>query len=251
MVLVDDRSGSKDLTDMPALKDRCALTRLDSADVMLTGCGPGGSAITVGVELKSLSDLLSSISTGRLAATQIPAMLKSYDYSFLLYYGVHRPGPNNFLQVRRGKLWTNYRIGRQPVPYSYLEGFLLTAQMLAPLRVKQVYDFGDAAKWLAVLDHWLEKKWDRHRGLAVFDRSGETASPPGADPIEEQIARTASSLPGVEWVRGHSAAHHFESVIEMVNADIKEWTKIRGIGPVIARSAVTAIRRRKGRSYER
>jgi len=230
---------------MPALDGRCQLVTLDSADVMLTGCGPDSSVITVGVEVKSLSDLLSSISTGRLGATQIPRMLAAYDYSFLLYYGVHRSGPDNNLQVRRGKLWKQYKLGRRPVPYSYLEGFLLTAQMLTPLRVKQVYDLNEAATWLAVMDHWLEKPWDKHRGLQVFDKSGETAAPPDADPVEAIMAKVASGLPAIDYVRGWAAAKHFESVAEMIEAGVEEWREIKGIGPTIAKSAVSAIRRRK------
>lgn len=263
MILVDDRAGSKDLLDIACMEGHCESARLDfdvdgsgklvaCGDAMLVGNGPGGSSITIGVELKSLSDVLTSISTGRLGGTQIPRMLKVYDCVFLLIFGQYRPGPSNHLQVRKGKLWKNFRIGRHPVPWSYLEGFFLTAQMIAtfaskPLFVKNVYDLREAATWLTVLDHWLEKSWDKHRGLSVFDKSREVAPPPDADPVEVQIARQASQLPVIDWVRGWEAARHFDSVADMIAASVSEWQEVHGIGKVIAHSAYEIIHRRKRR----
>jgi ERCC4-type nuclease len=258
MILIDSRDGSRDLADMPCMDGHCQLTSLDfevdgkivpCGDAMLTGNGPGDSIISIGVEVKSLSDLLTSITTGRIGGTQMPRMIKCgvYDYYFLLYYGLHRSGPDNNLQVRnRKKQWKQFKFGRRPVPYSYLEGFLLTAQFLSPFMVKQVYDFNDAAIWLRLLDHWREKPWDKHRGLSVFAKSRELSAPPNADPVEEQMARTAASFPAIDWVKGHAAAKHFDSVEEMLAADVEDWQEVRGIGPVIAQSVVRAIRRKKG-----
>lgn len=258
MILIDNRAGSRDLADMPILEGFCDLVQLDfdvdgkqvpCGDVMLTGNGPTGT-ISVGVELKQLSDALSSISTGRLGATQIPRMLRVFDVVFILTYGNYRVGPNNYLQVRRGHSWQQYKLGRRPVPWSYFEGFLLSAQIQAsllskPLFHKHVYDINEAAHWIRVLDAWLEKPWAKHRALAVFDKSREMSPLPNADPVEEQIARTAASLPAIDWVRGWNVAREFESVEEMMDASIKRWRSIKGIGPVIAQSAYDAIRRKK------
>lgn len=264
MILIDRREGSKILLDMPALEGHCEPTLLDfevdgkmvaCGDVMLTGHGPQGSTLRVGVEVKKMSDLLTSISSGRLGGTQIPRMVKVFDAIFVLYHGVYRVGPSNHLQVQRWKnnrpQWESFRIGRNPVPWSYLEGFILTAQLKTmldagkPLIFKHVYDEHEAACWLRTLDHWLEKDWEKHRGLAVFDKSRELSPMPNADPVEEQIARTAASLPAIDWVRGWAAARHFDSIIDMMGASIQQWQSVKGIGPVIARSAREAIWRRK------
>lgn len=244
--LVDDREGSRNLLACPVLQGRGILGRLEFGDVMLTGHGPNASTISVGVEVKSVSDLLSSISTGRLGGHQIPGMLKSYDHSWLLVYGVVRAGNDNSLEVQgRNKTWRKFHIGKRPVPWSYLEGFLLTATLISPLRIKWCYDYDEAAMWLAVLDRWLDKPWDKHRGLSVFDTSGETAAPPGSDPTEAQIAKTAASLPNIGWDRAWKAAQHFDSVLDMVTAPESEWRTISGIGPVIAKTVNSTIRRKK------
>ena len=73
-MLIDDRAGSRDLIKYEPVRSTGELCRLDSADVCLTGNGPN-DAVLIGVEVKSIWDLISSINTGRLQATQIPAML--------------------------------------------------------------------------------------------------------------------------------------------------------------------------------
>lgn len=246
MIIVDDREGSRNLLVCPVLQGRGVLGRLDFGDVMLTGHGPDASTVTVGVEVKSVSDLLSSIATGRLGGHQIPGMLKSYDHSWLLVHGACRIGSDNSLEVRsKGATWRKFHIGKRPVPWSYLEGFLLTATMLSPLRVKWCHNFDEAATWLAVFDHWLEKPWDKHRGLSVFDMSGGTTALPGSDPVTTQMAKTAASLPSIGWERAWASAKHFNSLNEMFNATADDWKKIDGIGPVIAKSVHTVIKRRK------
>jgi hypothetical protein len=150
------------------------------------------------------------------------------------------------LEVRgKSNTWRKFHIGRREVPWSYLEGFLLTATTMSPLNVKWCHDFNEAAAWLAVFDHWLEKPWDKHRGLSVFDTSGATAAPPESDPVEAQIARTAASLPNIGWDRAWKAAKHFNSVVDMVTAPESNWKEIAGIGPVIAKSVTAAIRRKR------
>lgn len=262
MILIDDRDGSSKLLDLPVLEGYAQATRLDfevdgrvvpCGDVMMSGHGPDNSTITIGVEVKSIDDLLTSISNGRLGGTQIPRMCKAlnrgrpaYDRLFLLYYGQYRPGPGHALQVRRHGKWKTFRVGSRAVPWSYLEGFLISAQMLTPFKVIHVYDEHEAGCWLRTMAHWLEKPWDKHKAMSVFDRSRELSAPPDADPVEEQIAKTAASLPAIDYIRGWNIARHYDSVEEFINTDKSTLMQVRGIGPVIAKAAVTAIRRRKG-----
>lgn len=252
MVIIDDRDGSRDLASIYPLEERAILGHLEAADVMLTGHGPNASTITIGVEVKSVSDLLTSISTGRLGGHQIPKMIPAYNYTWLLVYGEVRPSTDNYLMIYKSKSykrrkpgWVRYRVGGRDVPWSYLEGWLITAQLFSGIRIKWVLDLGTAARWLCILDRWLEKPWERHRGLSVFDRSGEPGLMPGVGAVESQIARTAASLPAINWVRGHAAARRFESVSDMMNADPADWEQIDGIGKIIAREVVSTIRRKK------
>ncbi len=174
MILIDDRDGSKDLLDMPILEGHCSPTRIEfpvgdngkdvpCGDAMVTGHGPNGTTLRVGVELKSVDDLLSSISVGRLGGTQIPRMVKAFDIVVVLSFGVYRCGPFNHLQVfkwnrkLKRNTWATYEVGGKAVPYSYLEGFMMTAMFKTmlesgkPLFFKHVYDIAEAAAWLRLI----------------------------------------------------------------------------------------------------
>lgn len=246
MIIIDDRDGSRELASYPVLADRCVLGTLEFGDAMMSGHGPDGGTLTVGVEVKSIHDLLSSISTGRLGGHQIPGMLRSYDRCCLLIYGDWRPGSDGNLQIRKGSSWRTYHIGRRLMPWAYVEGFLLTCWFKAGIPTMRACDKEQAATWLAILDRWLDKPWEKHKALEVWDRSKELAAPPESDPTEELIARVASQLPAIGWDRGWAAAKHFDSVSAMMDAPWEEWKQIPRIGPTIAKAVTTAIKRRKG-----
>lgn len=245
MIQIDDRAGSRDLIHHPPLDSIAELTRLTSADVCCVGNGPDGPVL-VGVEFKSIYDLISSSSTGRLQATQIPSMLSEYDVVWLLYYGTYRCGPDGSLQLRRGKSWQSYALGSRPVPYGYVEGLLLTLSALN-VCIKHVYDPVQAAEWVGCLSRWWSKPWSKHKGMRTIDRSPKGSSPtpsllPGVSDDLSLRVRIAAQLPGVGFERALSAARYFPDVVSMVNASATEWSKIPGIGKVIGQSVERAVR---------
>lgn len=216
------------------------LSRLDSGDACLVGNGPDGPML-VGIEVKSITDLVSSISTGRLQGTQVPLMLKSYDVCWLLYYGKYRAGPGGGLDIRYGKTWRRHKIGNREVPYGYVEAMLLDLAAVG-FKIKHVHDIHEAAAWIGVLFRWWTKPWAKHHGMHVFDNSREVSLMPGMDDSTHLRARIAAQLPGVGFERAVSAAQHFKSVSGMVNAEVGEWTTVPGIGKVIAKAIVEAVR---------
>lgn len=250
MMLVDNQEGSKEL--LPFLDPDTALPcRIVNAqgqpigDVAFHGNGPDGD-VQIGVEVKRLADLLSSESTGRLAGTQLPRMLGSdatghanYDFIWLLSIGRHRCGPQGYLEVRRGKFWAPYRIGSRPVPYGYLEAFLIELQVMGILH-KNVYDYQEAAAWLGVLYRWFAKPWDKHKAMRKLDKSRALTLFPGLDESTKQRLRTFETLPNLGFERALTAARVFPSIVAGVTAPEQEWAKVPGIGKVIARSVVRA-----------
>jgi ERCC4-type nuclease len=212
---------------------------------MLTGHGPNGSTMSVGVEVKTVMDLMSSIATGRLAGHQIPGMFRTYDQSWLVVHGQVRADDSNYLQIKRKAGWRHYLLHGREVPWSYLEGWLLTATMTSPLKVKWAANLNEVASWVACLDGWLAKEWEKHRALSVFHKTPHPVMPPGVNPVESLMAEVASTFPAMGWERGWAAARNFDSIGDMVQATKEEWQEIRGIGPVIAKSVHDAIRRKK------
>lgn len=235
-LFIDDRAGSKELLPYLEHGEAC---RLEFGDAMIIGNGPTGP-VTVGVEVKSISDLLSSIQTGRLAAHQLPGLLRTYDLTWLLGYGHYRVGPEGELLVSSRKGMRTFKLGNRPVPYGYLESFLFDVASTG-CRVKHCQSEAEAAAWLKCLHRWFSKRWSDHRGLHVFDASKDISLLPGASTEQNQIARVAKELPGIGFGRASTVALHFNSIAEMMSASVTEWSKIPGIGKVIAQAVVTAI----------
>lgn len=232
-LLVDDRAGSKDLMAHACIRDIGSLTRLESADVAFTGNGPDDSLL-IGIELKSISDLVSSIGTGRLPASQVPAMLDTYDVSYLLHYGSYRADPiSGVLQVAHRGRWLDHRVGSRSVPYGWLMS-MLTTFMGAGMRIVRVTDLTEAAAWIAAQYRWWQKPWSDHRGLHTFDKSTHIGLRPDIDSDTLLRARVAAQLPGVGYDRAIQVARHFTSVRDMMCAGSKRWAEIPGIGRVIA-----------------
>lgn len=238
---MDNRAGSKNLVGFPPLDDLAVLDQLPSADVALTGNGPDGDVL-VGVEVKSISDLISSTSTGRLQATQVPAMLNDYDVCWVLVYGDYQASPNGQLVTRKlSYSWVKQWIGRRPVPWSYVEAFLLSLAATG-IKVKQVRDVREAALWIGVLAKWWAKPHDKHKSFHTFDHSRDVSMMPGMEEGELLRAKVANCLPGVGHGRAMAVARHFGSVRDMVNAEPSEWEEIDGIGKVIARTVEEAVK---------
>ena len=81
MILVDDRIGAVEIA--PLLGSPNVTCRLEFADFAWSGNGPDGQ-VDIGVERKSLLDLLASMTTGRLSGHQMVGLTAQYDWVYLL-----------------------------------------------------------------------------------------------------------------------------------------------------------------------
>lgn len=241
-IFVDRRDGSRDLMQYEPLKSHAELTTLDSGDILIVGNGPAGPHL-VGIEVKSIWDLLSSMSTGRLQGIdgQLPLLVRTYETAVLLYYGLVRPGRDGALEIYRRGRWQVMKLGSRLVPYGYLEAFLWDVSMVG-VHVHREDTERAAAQWLGVIHRWWSKGWHEHKGLRTLNRSREISLMPRLDPREEQRCRIAAQLPGVGYEKAEKAAKHFASVRDMINADAAEWCEVKGIGKVIAKAVVEAVK---------
>lgn len=298
MILIDSAAGSKELIKYPPLDNPsiACLSNLavssdtkSSADVCFAGNGPEGKKIVVGIEYKTLSDLLASINNGRLQDTQLPALKSEYDVCWIVYSGVYRCNSEGNLEIpsapvfKKGKdrlnrdqyfwatkgnytgpflsrseaeedynsnsqKWTEYTfIGNKPMKFGYLESSLLSYHE-AGIYSKNVRDISQAAQWIGCLYRWWSKGYDKHRSFHTFDKSSNNRRPslmPGVSSEMRIIMDFADRIPGIDYERAYRIAEHFDSVIQMVNADVNEWMKIPGIGKTIAKLAVETMRKEK------
>ena len=169
MMFLDSRVGSKDLLDpMRRFGIPVELTTLDYGDATWLGKGPDGP-LPVGVELKTIGDLLSSLVSGRLTGHQIPGMVQQYHQVWLVVEGMVKPDrETGELQQFRGSGWRPIELGRRRFTYHDFSAFLATLETKAGVHVRQTEGRWETACLLASLYRWWQKDWESHRGhLAV------------------------------------------------------------------------------------
>lgn len=242
MIHIDSRVGSRELARyLPA--DSVRLTRLQYGDAMFLGNGRDGVPVTIGIELKTVGDLMRSIVDGRFSGTQLPGLLRDYHVVYLILEGRYRAEPaTGLLQVPGGnQIWRDADFGAKRWMYRDLHGFLTTVESRHGVRLRLTYDRRESARVVAELYHWwVDKTWEEHRSACQFDTSGEPTLLPAS-----LLRRVAAQLRGIGWTRAQAVEQHFSSVIDMILAPVEEWMRIPGIGKVVARNVVEDIWRAK------
>lgn len=243
MILLDDRAGSRDLY-LPLIKQGVPvqLGRMEYGDLSWTGQGMGGVPQLVGVEYKTVEDVIQCIGSGRFAGHQLPGLIQSYNYVWLMVAGRVRPAADGTLQVAHiSGRWFDAGFGGRGFRYSDYDHWLTTIELRGGVRVRRVGDSLEAAASLAALYRWwTAKEWEDHRGHLGFDTTRDLESALLRKP--SLVRRLAKELPGVGWNKSAAVAGAFGTAIDMVSATEREWMDIPGIGKTMAQK----IRRELG-----
>jgi ERCC4-type nuclease len=223
MILVDSRVGSVDLAD--PLRDMglpVEVTQLTFGDVCFEGRGNNDKPVLVGVELKKLSDLVSSLRTGRLSGHQVPGMIGpdgAYDFAWIVVEGTWRVGASGVIE-------TPHRFGGwKSLPGkmtgSEMEKRLLTLEMLCGLHIRFTTNRAATLHCLATLFRWWnDQSMDRHSTHLVEHTSH------GFLPLSE-FRQVVKRLPGVGLQASLAAETWFGgNLITAFNAPAEEWAEI-------------------------
>lgn len=237
---VDPRAGSGPLLSL--LRNR-GVKGVESAtltygDFEITGNGPNGCPVSIGVEYKKLGDMLQCIDNGRFSGHQLPGMLDTYEVIWLLVEGIWRENREGLIEVPRGPSWQPLRAGTGYATAASLQGFLMTMEQKVGIKVKLTGTTPQSVDWLYHLNRWWTgKEWEEHRAYLAFDNSQAIAliNRPSL------VRLVAKELPGIGMGRSGPIDRHFGSVVEMVNAPASEWAEIKGIGKTTAQRVVRAL----------
>lgn len=240
MITIDGRIGSKELT--PFLpKGTWKLGRLNFADACWIGTVKD-EPVTVGMERKSVRDLLNSMSTGRLSGHQLVGLKNSYDVVYLVVEGVWRLGADGQMEVPSGRgKWRALELGRRKYMAREYHGYLNTLGVLGGLIVRETRSLRHTAKLVLDLYNWWSKKGHTshlaiHKNRFAGDEEAVLVRP-------GLVRRVAAEITGIGWGKSLEVAKRFQSVKEMVEAGEKEWREIPGIGKTLAKTAVEELTR--------
>ncbi len=242
MILLDPRVGSKHLAEhFDALEVPYELTHLEFGDAAFVGEGETG-AVSVGIELKNIGDLVNSMTSGRLAGHQLPGLLDRYGSNvWLIVEGIYRAKKGSgLLEVPRGAGWSPLSPGNRPIFAADVENFLTTLEVQAGVKVRLTRCERDTATTIGLLHGWWQKPWGTHRSLHVIHRPTQPMHLTTKDSVSVQIQRIALGLPGVGYDRSWAIAGAFKSPAWMALAGESEWAEVPGIGKQGARNIVAA-----------
>jgi ERCC4-type nuclease len=227
------------------------VVELEYADFAFIGHGPNGD-MAVGVERKTVRDILQCLRTGRFAGHQRDGLLESYPCVYLVIEGSYRPDPNTgVLQHYRGQAegWCDVRLGGQRFMHAELERYLITLTAFTRIRVWHTWSITGTVRFIADLYHQLAvKQYADHRSLTAVHmpeiHEPVLLRPRTAEEENEVVRRMVvmSLKCGIGQDKSKEVARHFGSVRVMANADEREWARVDGVGKGIAQNAVAVIK---------
>ncbi len=234
MILVDDRAGSKELLKYFVHCD-AHLVRQPYGDIAFLGEGPEGDLIPVGIEVKTVGDVLNCITDGRFAGHQLPGLNRHYSVVYLIVQGPIRADKWGVLCVpRKGGLYPIMK-GSRAFMWRDLHSWLFTMEMMGGVKVRITNSQRETGMLcLALYRWWTAKVWEDHTSHLAFDLSHR----PALLPEYNLVTRMAACLDKVGWKKAQAVGARFKTVKEMVEAEVKDWLEIEGIGKKIAETAV-------------
>lgn len=221
MLLVDRRVGSKEL--LAPLRHaglEAELVELEFADVAFSGKGAAGVSLDIGVELKTLNDIVGSLRSGRLAGHQLPGLRSKFDHAWLCVEGLWRTNDAGMVVTYQGKSrgWVPLH-GKMRA--SELEKQVLTLELCGGLHVRYTNSRADTVRFIHNLYRWFtDQRMDQHTShLAVHQQ-------PTLVPISE-FRQAVCRFPGIGVKASKAVADHFGNSLRLAaSAPLSEWAGI-------------------------
>lgn len=223
-MLVDDRIGSREF-HKPLKKMGLPVgtrpVRLSCADFAFSVNGPVGP-LKIGVERKTVSEILAAFQDRRFAKKQLPRMLAKYDLVVLVVEGIADVARDGMLMS--GQWTAGY--GYAHHLYENYAKFQLTLAVKTRVIVWRTKHKTETAHFLHAFYRWGTKQWKDHKSAYVVN-----SLMPDRLMLDERTVKrqVLAQLPGVGWVKSAKAAKYFPSIQAAVNAPIAEWNHALGI----------------------
>lgn len=252
-IQIDCRAGSnKFISHFDCKKD----TYLDSGDICFYGNGPDNALWCIGIEHKTIKDIVDCIKTGRFTGTQLPAMMEMYDVCFLMIEGYVNYDKNGMLANKYGGDYTSFS-----VPYKGFNNFLVSVQMFSslagiPCIVLHTRNKADSIEVITSLYDYFQKKWEDHKSISAPDQTQVQRSTyhidfvkpdPGEDGYPRYLLRQCIfQIKGFGWDTAGAAASKFGTLEVAMQATVKDWESIDRIGKKLANRAYEALHGKQG-----
>ena len=214
------------------------LSDLMYGDIAFEGRGPLGT-ISVGIERKTLHDMLHCIDDARLSGHQLIGMRQMYTLRVVMLEGHWRPHiPEMWLMegFNGGLSWGFCKYRSQRTLHSKLYRYLISLQLAGNI-VTFSRDLHHTAANCVEWYHYFQKRWDGHTSLQELQK----VNIPTLNVKPPLVRKWANDLSDIGTKLSERAASHFKTPLNLAQADEVEWLKIPGIGVKTAQSIVKEI----------
>lgn len=209
-------------------------------DVNFYGRKDDLSPLSVCVERKRIHDLVNSINDGRYLSQLQAAHEAGFDVFILIYEGAVRPSPiDGMLEVPVWRYIKSPKSGKtvkqrvwepltpNSISYSRFTQYITELDYLAGVIVRHSLDVKETAAIIKALWDNFQTPPSKHQSLhKIF-------TPPPTHVMLHKpslVRRIAVELDGIGWERSAEVEKKFPTVSAMVNAGVKDWESIDGIG---------------------
>lgn len=228
MLLVDSRIGSADLaTPLRDMGLDVETTTLEFSDVMFEGRGDNDASVLIGIELKKLPDLVSSLRTGRLSGHQLPGLTgpdKRFDWAWLLVEGYWRTNTRGLVTVEK---WNPRTRKTEWVP---LHGNLSTAEMekrvhtlelMGGIHTRYANTRNDTLHFITNLYRWwTDRTMDDHQSHLTPHTAHSFL------PLSD-FRQTVMRFPSIGLKASKAVEDYFSANLQdAVNAPVADWAEI-------------------------
>ena len=213
------------------------------------GAGPEGDWY-IGIEYKTVDDVVACIKSGRFTGTQLPGMLRTYDMSFLLIEGLALLDHNSGQMAKRvGK--TSYPFG---LPYRNFDNFLTSVSVHSalagkPCVVKKSASMNETVHIIRDMFEYFQKPWDKHKSIsrpdltkmqtASYDLEVIKVTPTDPEYPKYVLRKAIFQIDRVGWDLSGKAADHFGTLENAISASRLDWENV--FGPVVADRVFRAL----------
>lgn len=219
MLLIDSRVGSIDLAEpLSAMGLPVEITELSYADVAFMGHGDDDMMVAIGIELKKLPDLMSSLRTGRLSGHQLPGLLAAYDHVVLLIEGVWAPDAQGRITVPRrwGKAYTVL----PGMPVSEMEKRVTTLDFCGGMRVRHTPSRAVTLHVIANAYRWWTDGKERHQSHLTPHTAHSFL------PLSD-FRQTVMKFPSIGMAASKGVEDYFSGNLQAaVMASVEDWAEI-------------------------
>lgn len=212
---------------------------LSAGDFSFFGNGEAG-LVSIGIERKRISDLVSSIRSKRLSGFQLNELGREYDWAYLVVEGEYRCGKLGDLEEHR---WNGNRMDWRSMRLLYREvdNYLTTIDHKAGtnsgnhIRIRRTCSPSETVAAVVDLYKWWQKGWNQHNSHEEIYDEYIPAMNATKGRYTRRVAgiaeKIAAQLPGVgnmAWDIGKYFTSRYPEypVSAMSSAPVVEWADI-------------------------